>query len=272
MENERIERTIRYASGAAVNSYTYPLIERMTSAPHTLIAGTTGAGKSVLLNAVMFDLITRPAKFIFIDLKRVEMAKYKNHSKTLFYATETQEAREALSYALEVMETRYKAMTSSHYEGPALYIIVDEMADLVTDKKCLEHLIRLGRLGRAAEVHMICATQDPSRKTLKAQLMQNFTCCVALRCKTAIESRQITGFPGAELLPKHGKGYIWDADGYEQVEIPMIPDEDLDNLIRLTSIEHKPVKQHIGVTYTPAEEPAKKGFIRWLFPNLFPEE
>lgn len=269
----RIDRQITTASGT-IETYTYPLITRMISSPHTLIAGTTGAGKSVLLNAVMFDLITRDAKFIFIDLKRVEMAKYKNHAKTLYYATEPQQAREALGYALEVMENRYKAMTGTHYEGTALYVVVDELADLASDKKVLDQLVRLGRLGRAAEVHMICATQDPSRRTLKAQLMQNFTCCVALRCKTAIESRQITGFPGAESLPKYGKGYIWDADGYEKVDIPMIPDEDLELIISATNA--KPVKTAPAprVRYERFQERPStlERIARAIFPNLFPEE
>lgn len=247
------------------------LTNRIISSPHSLIAGTTGAGKSVLLNACMYDLLGMNAKFIFIDLKRVEMARYRNHQRTIMYASEPEEARDALDYALEVMEARYKTMGGTHYHGTKLYVVVDELADLVTDKRVLEQLIRIGRLGRAAEVHMICATQDPSRRTLKAQLMQNFTCCVALRCKTAIESRQITGFPGAEKLPRYGKGFIWDADGYEAVDIPMVSDEDLKRRIEATDRrqEHQPSASYKRIIPPPRKASGVEKAVRWLFPNLF---
>lgn len=231
------------AETGKITTYSYPMLEAILDSPHSLIAGTTGAGKSVLLHSVMFAALARDANFIFIDLKRIEMADYKNLSNTIMYATEEPEAVDALELAVKIMEKRYKEMPGKMYEGTALYIIIDELADLVgTSKRCLELMVKIGRLGRAAKIHMICATQDPSRRTLKAQLMQNFTCCVALRCKTAIESRQITGFPGAESLPKYGKGYIWDADGYRKVDIPMIPDEDREALIKLSETNRRMIR------------------------------
>jgi len=223
-----------------IHTYTYPLLEAILDSPHSLIAGTTGSGKSVALHSVMFAAMARDAYFIFIDLKRVEMADFKDLSHTLMYATEEDEAEEALDMALAIMEKRYKQMTGKMYEGAELYVVVDELADLVgTSKVCLERMVRIGRLGRAARVHLIAATQDPSRRTLKAQLMQNFTACLALRCKTAIESRQVTGYPGAELLPRYGEGYLWDADGYRKVNIPKIPDEDLNALINYSKQDRK---------------------------------
>lgn len=222
-----------------INSYSYPMLEALLNSPHSLIAGTTGAGKSVLLHSVMFAAMVRDARFIFIDLKRVEMCEFKELAHTICYATEESEAVEALELAESIMEKRYKEMTGKMYDGAELYIFVDELADLATSKRCLELMVRIGRLGRAARVHLIAATQDPSRRTLKAQLMQNFTACLALRCKTAIESRQVTGYPGAELLPKYGEGYLWDADGYRKVNIPKIPDEDMDALIEISKTERR---------------------------------
>ena len=230
---------VSYKNGK-IHTYSYPMLEALLDSPHSLIAGTTGSGKSVMLHSLMFAAMARNAYFIFIDLKRVEMADFKDLPNTLAYATEEEDAVKALDLAIAIMEKRYKEMTGKMYEGAELYIVIDEMADLVgTSKKCLERMVRIGRLGRAARVHMICATQDPSRRTLKAQLMQNFTACLALRCKTAIESRQVTGYPGAERLPKHGEGYLWDADGYRKVNIPMIPEEDMNALISITMMDRK---------------------------------
>lgn len=230
---------VSYKNGK-IHSYSYPMLEALLDSPHSLIAGTTGSGKSVMLHSLMFAAMARNAYFIFIDLKRVEMADFKDLPNTVAYATEEEDAVKALDLAIAIMEKRYKQMTGKMYEGAELYIVIDEMADLVcTSKKCLERMVRIGRLGRAARVHMICATQDPSRRTLKAQLMQNFTACLALRCKTAIESRQVTGYPGAELLPKHGEGYLWDADGYRKVNIPMIPEEDMNELISISMMDRK---------------------------------
>lgn len=230
---------VSYMNGK-IHTYSYPMLEALLDSPHSLIAGTTGSGKSVMLHSLMFAAMARNAYFIFIDLKRVEMADFKDLPNTLSYATEEEDAVKALDLAIAIMEKRYKEMTGKMYEGAELYIVIDEMADLVgTSKQCLERMVRIGRLGRAARVHMICATQDPSRRTLKAQLMQNFTACLALRCKTAIESRQVTGYPGAELLPKHGEGYLWDADGYRKVNIPMIPEEDMNALISISMMDRK---------------------------------
>ena len=126
-----------------------------------------------------------------------------------------------LDSVIYIMEKRFKRMGDKKKtaEGP-YYVVIDELADMITIKGVLERLVKIGRLGRAANIHLLCATQDPSRRTLPAQLMQNFTCTVALRCRSAIESRQIIGVPGAELLPKYGYGYRWDADGIEKFAIP----------------------------------------------------
>jgi len=118
------------------------------------------------------------------------------------------------------------------YDGKPLYVVIDELADLVSNKKALELIIKIGRLGRAAQVHLICATQDPSRKTLPAALMQNFTTTVALRCRSAIESRQIIGIPGAEKLPKYGYGIQWDAEGTHNIDIPLTDERMLEEQIR----------------------------------------
>lgn len=205
----------------------------MLMSGHTLIAGTTGSGKSVTLNTVLAtSLDIQDAQYAFIDLKRVELRDYKSLPNCIGYATDEEHARILLDDVIWRMETRYEDMVGKESTSQHVYVVIDELADLVEDKTILSQLIKIGRLGRAAHIHLVMASQDPSRRTLKAQLMQNVTCALALRCRSDIESRQIVGVAGAEELPKHGKGILWDADGIRTVSIPMTPDETIKDLIR----------------------------------------
>ena len=214
--------------------------ERVRGSAHTLVAGTTGSGKSVLLNELLVLLHSQTdSHCIFYDLKRVELIPFKKLDFCLDYITEPEDVVSSLDWAINLMEKRYQTMKGKTFKGVQIYLVVDELADMVTIRGVLERLVKIGRLGRAAGIHMLCATQDPSRRTLHAQLMQNFTCTIALRCRSSIESRQIIGVPGAELLPKHGEAYIWDADGARRIKIPYMSEDWLEEYINL----QRPVKE-----------------------------
>lgn len=209
--------------------------------PHTLIAGATGSGKSVLLNATIYTALYRPpteAAFVLIDPKRVELYQYRDLPHTWLYASEKLEIREALRAAVNLMETRYKDMRSAglrRYRGCEVYIIIDEYADLVTTDKhaVFEPLCRIAQLGRAAGIHLIIATQRPTRDIINGQIKVNIDARLALRCPTAQDSRNIINRNGAELLPAHGLGYwltpytiqpqLW--------EIPFVDESEIDRLI-----------------------------------------
>lgn len=205
----------------------------LLKANHILIAGTTGSGKSVMLNSLIYNIIRADKGQMFmIDLKRVELSIYK-HLAT-YVCTEPEEVVPLLRNVVDIMEKRYKKMQHQHLrmtKAEPIYVIIDELADLVTMKEVLPLLIKIGRLGRAAKIHTICATQDPSRKTLPAAYMQNVTAALALRCRSDIESRQIIGVSGAEKLPRYGKGILWDAAGIRMIDIPLTPEEDILNYI-----------------------------------------
>lgn len=213
------------------DTYSWNVCDDILKENHILIAGTTGSGKSVMLNSMVFSAITSSHLFYFIDLKRVELRRYRDMVSTLGVATEPEQVIPLLDRAISQMEHRYSHMKGVKSTDSHIFIVIDELADLSTIKGVEERLIKIGRLGRAANIHLLCATQDPSRKTLKASLMQNFTCCVALRCRSSIESRQIIGVKGAELLPKYGHGIEWNADGISKIKIPFTPDEDIDYLV-----------------------------------------
>ena len=207
---------------------------------HTLIAGSTGSGKSVLLNDLLLVIHSQGyGSCVFFDLKRVELREYKKLDDfTIGYVSEPRQVLPALDWAIETMESRYVSMKGRKSASGAIFLVIDELADLLTVKGALERIVKIGRLGRAANIRLLCATQDPSRRTLSAQLMQNFTCSIALRCRSAIESRQIIGSTGAELLPRYGKAIISDAEGLDEFDVPYLGDEWVDAYITL----HTPQK------------------------------
>lgn len=218
----------------------YNLYRDMLKQPHLLIAGATGSGKSVVINGLVYTaMYDSPAavQFILIDPKRVELVDYKPLPHTLMYASEPGEMVEALEKAMEITESRYKAMQRQRvkkYPGGALYVIIDELADLMTTaRRQVQPLIqRLAQIGRAANVHIIAATQCPLATVIPTPIKVNFDSRVALRTRSAQDSRNILGLTGCELLPRYGQGYYMTPDGLKLYNIPMQPQEDINALIK----------------------------------------
>lgn len=207
----------------------FSLYRDMLKQPHLLIAGATGSGKSVVINGLVYTaLYDSPAavQFILIDPKRVELVDYKPLPHTVQYASEPGEMVQALEKAMEITETRYRAMQAQRvkkYSGAALYVIIDELADLMTtDRHHVQPLLqRLAQIGRAANVHIIAATQCPLAAVIPTPIKVNFDARVALRTRSAQDSRNILGVKGCELLPRYGQGYYMTPDGLTLYNIPM---------------------------------------------------
>lgn len=205
--------------------------------PHILIAGSTGSGKSVLINSVIYTaLYNAPThtQLILIDPKRVELVQYKNLPHTQIYASEPHQIAAALGAAVEIMETRYKRMQAAGQRESIeahIYIIIDELADLFTTQKreTAPLIARLAQLGRAARLHLIAATQRPTKDIITGQIKVNLDSRVALRCPTAQDSRNIINTGGAEQLPRYGSGYYLTPETMQpiKVEIPYTAAEDL---------------------------------------------
>lgn len=212
----------------------------MLKQPHLLIAGSTGSGKSVLINSLIYTaLYQSPNKcqFVLIDPKRVELIDYKPLPHTISYNSELSDILKALQYSIDVMETRYKAMQRQRIKksnDADIYIIIDEYADLVIQaKKQVEpYIIRLSQLGRAANIHLIIATQRPTRDIVTGAIKVNLDSRVALRCSTAQDSRNIIDVKGAEMLPRHGYGYYKTPEGLKLISIPMIAPKELTSRIK----------------------------------------
>ncbi len=198
--------------------------------PHLLIAGTTGSGKSVMINSIITTLLMRAlpedVRLIMVDPKRVELAGY-NGLPHLYVpvVTEPKQAASALQWAVSEMERRLKVFERlnvrkistynekqaagefEHYDNPPqkmpyLVIIIDELSDLmmVAGKDVEASIVRIAQLGRAAGIHLIVATQRPSSNVVTGLIKANITNRIAFNVATGIDSRVIIDQMGAEKL------------------------------------------------------------------------
>ena len=209
--------------------------EQILDQAHVLIAGTTGSGKSTLIHKLMWTaLASTPSEkqFILADLKAgLELGRYARLPHTIRFARTAEDALSALDYAIEIMDSRCEQMYKSGevlWNGSDVYVVIDELGFLLQQcgSEALERLARISRLGRAARIHLLLATQSPNRGKMgiPAVLQQNMTCCVGLKCKTAIESRQIIGLAGCENLPRYGTAFV--TIGPDLYTLPITPEAD----------------------------------------------
>ena len=217
----------------------YNLYADMLEQTHLLIGGASGSGKSVVINGIIATaLLNAPGEndFILIDPKRVELSEYKNLPHCIRYASEPADMIDTLQFALCLIENRYKTMQKTgqrKYTGGHVYVVIDELADLMTTaRKQVEPLIqRICQVGRAANVHMIAATQCPLSAVIPTPIKVNFDSVVALRTRCRQDSRNIAGFAGCEELPRYGQGYYIKPEGTTLYNIPMVDDTERQRLI-----------------------------------------
>ena len=213
-----------------------PAVADLASMPHLLVAGATGAGKSVGINSIILSLIykARPeeVKLLLVDPKRVEMAIYADLPHLVHpVVTEMQLAKNALEWAVSEMERRYNAIARASVRNiadynakvaafgdspppgledlevmPYLVLIIDELADLmlVAAKEVETSIVRLAQLARAAGIHLILATQRPSVDVVTGLIKANFPCRISFQVTSKHDSRTILDTVGAEHLL--GKG------------------------------------------------------------------
>ena len=211
-----------------------PIVVDLAGLPHLLVAGTTGSGKSVLLNAIIMSMLMRATpeqvRLIMVDPKRVEFTGYAGLPHLYVpVVTEPRQAASALQWGVTEMERRLKVF--EHYKVrdiktfnrnvdgekyaemdnppkhmPYFVIVIDELADLmmVAGKDVESSIVRIAQLGRAAGIHLIVATQRPSADVVTGLIRANIDNRVALSVDNSINSRIILDQKGAEQLL--GKG------------------------------------------------------------------
>lgn len=242
----------RTACAAGIDSNNNPVIIDIAKAPHVLIAGTTGSGKSVLLNTMIVSLLYKAtpatAQFIMIDPKQVELTVYKNLPHLYKpIVTNAADAVLTLAEACADMDRRYKTLAVSGYKQladcpqlfPRLFIIIDELADLMlTSKNAVEtSIIRIAQLGRAAGTHLIIATQRPTTNIITGLIKANIPLKIALAVSNTADSMTILNHGGAEKLTGRGDAILKTPDSITErrFQAAFTPDSDIKNIVEYYS-------------------------------------
>ncbi len=202
---------------AGVDVIGTPIIFDLADAPHLLIGGTTGSGKSVCTNSILLSLILaakkRPISLALIDPKQVEFSVWQD-CNCLFadIADNIISASNLLDDLISEMEDRFSQFKSigvkdiyqarsRGYDGNWIVVAVDELADLIMqDKTAQPKLIQLAQKSRAAGIHLILATQRPDANTFNGLLRSNCPSRIALKVQKSTESKIILDEIGAEAL------------------------------------------------------------------------
>lgn len=224
------------ALGKTIDGLNY--VADLAKMPHLLIAGTTGAGKSVGVNALIVSILYRArpdeVKFILIDPKRLELGLYADipHLATPII-TDPKVASRSLKWAVKEMEQRYKDLAGwgvrnidgynseimrrnlvqeydekgePHKPLPYIVIIIDELADLMmtSGREVEESITRLAQMARAVGIHLVLATQRPSVDVITGLIKANFPSRISFRVSSKVDSRTIIDTNGAEHLLGRG--------------------------------------------------------------------
>ncbi|WP_308001044.1 DNA translocase FtsK [uncultured Parolsenella sp.] len=211
-----------------------PVVADLARMPHMLVAGTTGSGKSVLINAIIMSLVMRTnpeqVRLILVDPKRVEFSCYAGLPHLYVpVVTEPRQAASALQWAVTEMDRRLKVFERAGARDvkvynrmvedgrfddqenppkpmPYLVIVIDELSDLmmVAGKDVEASIVRIAQLARAAGIHLVLATQRPSADVVTGLIKSNVDTRVALKVSSSIDSRVILDQTGAERLMGRG--------------------------------------------------------------------
>ncbi len=212
-----------------------PIFFEINKAPHVLVAGTTGSGKSICINSIIISLMmrTRPdeVKLVLVDPKKVELSVYNGAPHLLCpVVTEPRKASIALKKIVSEMERRYDIFSEAGVKNiagynmmvekknevlledqkmkkiPYIVVIIDELADLmlVAAKEVEDSITRITQLARAAGIHLIVATQRPSTDVITGLIKANIPSRISFAVSNSIDSRTILDMVGAEKLLGRG--------------------------------------------------------------------
>ncbi|MCS6825938.1 MAG: DNA translocase FtsK, partial [Caldilinea sp.] len=235
-----------------------PVVLDLTRAPHILIAGATGSGKSVCINTIVTGLLMQHGpetlRFVMVDPKMVELPGYNGvphlYGKVI---TDVEQVMGALTWLLLQMDDRYRLFRDvgvrnidayntavrKQKDGqplPYIVLIIDELADLMmTAAEDIERQIcRLAQMARATGIHLILATQRPSTDVITGLIKANFPTRIAFAVTSQVDSRVILDSPGAERLLGRGDMLLMrsDAGKLQRVQGCFVTDEEIANVVR----------------------------------------
>lgn len=248
----------------------HPIYSTIDGMPHALIAGTTGSGKSVMLNSWIctFLIRTRPdeVNLILVDPKRVELTQY-NGIPHLLSEVIVDPVRiiSALKWTVAEMESRYKLFSKFHARNlkaynqiqgiekkPYIIFIIDELADLMMFARSdAENLItRIAQMSRATGIHLILATQRPSVDVITGLMKANIPTRIAFNVASMIDSKVVLDTPGAEKLLGKGDMLFLPPDQAKpkRVQGPFISDVDVSSIVSFLKLQTPTVQYSTEIT------------------------
>jgi S-DNA-T family DNA segregation ATPase FtsK/SpoIIIE len=250
---------VRLGFPAGLDSDGKPLVPRLADLPHLLVAGETGSGKSGFLNALLLSLLSRNTpddlQLVMIDPKRVELAPYEPLPHMAGEVVDDMlDAAKALEDVVGVMEQRYALMKERGVrdlsplndkmpEGhrlPRIVVVIDELADLLMTSKASEAVIvRLAQKGRAAGIHLVLATQRPSKDVVTGLISDNMPSRAVFRVANHTASNIALGRSGAERLTGAGDG-LWKSAGHPtpvRFQAPWVTDDEVARFVEAWRVQ-----------------------------------
>jgi DNA segregation ATPase FtsK/SpoIIIE, S-DNA-T family len=229
-----------------------PTAADLSQMPHLLIAGTTGSGKSVALNAFLLGLLYRHGpeslKLVLIDIKRLEFGVYAGLPHLLQpIATDPQTALLALQTVLFLVEARYELMAPygvrnlesynrvAEVKMPYIVVAIDEVADLMISSKfsIAEPLTRIAQIARAAGVHLLIGTQRPSVDVVSGLIKTNFPSRLVFRTASKVDSSVTIGDKGAEMLLGKGDALLMQpGHRLTRFHTPLVDEFEVDRVVK----------------------------------------
>lgn len=258
-----------------------PWFTRLSSLPHLLVAGATGSGKTVCLNAIIISLLFQHTpetlRFILVDPKRVELPLYNGIPHLLTpVITDVQKTVNALKWTIGEMERRFEILSktgkrdiatynkSMEQKIPYLIFIIDELADLMVaaGAEVEAGIIRLAQMARAVGIHLILATQRPSVEIITGLIKANIPARIAFSVASSIDSRTILDASGAEKLLGRGD-MLWsppDLSKPKRLQGALVSDEEIKRVVDFLKSDEIPqydetvtAKQQAGFIFSGNE-------------------
>lgn len=236
----------------------------MAKMPHLLVAGATGAGKSIFIHSMIISLLYRNSpeslRFIMIDPKRVELTIYNKIPHLLTpVITDAKKSILSLKWAGKEMERRYEELLKagvrdilSYHEKygnynsmPFIIIVIDELADVMATypREMEASIVRLAQMSRAVGIHLVVSTQRPSVEVITGLIKANITSRVALQVASQIDSRTILDMAGAEKLLGSGDMLYLAGDTAKprRIQGPLISEKEIKKVVKYIDEQYEDV-------------------------------
>lgn len=254
-EFEGVDSSLRMGLGQDVSGR--PVVADLVEMPHLLVAGTTGSGKSVCINAIIACLLLQNTpdqlQFLMVDPKRVELTNFNGIPHLLApVVVELERVVPGLQWLSREMDERYRRFSESgvrHIDEynrrvkesggkslPKLVVVIDELADLMmlAPDETERVITRLAQLARATGIHLVIATQRPSVDVVTGLIKANFPARIAFAVASSVDSRVILDHPGAERLLGRGDMLFQAPDAAAPIRLQgsFVSDAEMRRLIR----------------------------------------